>query len=118
MSDTEVLQQLLDMCDILVCPSFAEGMPTVVLEAMARGLAIIATDVGATAEWVDDQNGRLVPSPRGAALSNAFTTFLAMPALQLHQLQLASVAKARSYTWEIVAEAVLNAVSGQVLLRQ
>ena len=37
----------LDECDVLLLPSLSEGMPTVVLEAMARGLQIIGSDVGA-----------------------------------------------------------------------
>jgi len=113
-SDTGALQQLLDRCDILVCPSFAEGMPTVVLEAMARGLAIIATDVGATAEWVDATNGVLIPMPCGSDLPSAIEAFLSMPASQLHRLQLASLTKARKYTWHNAANAVLQAVYTRV----
>ena len=33
--------------DVLICPSYSEGMPNVIIEAAARGLAIIATNVGA-----------------------------------------------------------------------
>lgn len=112
--DTTELQRLLDICDVLVCPSFAEGMPTVVLEAMARGLAIIATDVGATAEWVDETNGFLLPSPRGNYLAAAMRMILAMPSAELHRLQIASLAKARSYTWETVAKNVLQAIATRV----
>ena len=58
--DSEELKAELDEGDVLVCPSYSEGMPTVILEAMARGLAIIGTDVGATRELVDDGNGHLI----------------------------------------------------------
>ncbi|MGB0418765.1 MAG: glycosyltransferase family 4 protein, partial [Opitutales bacterium] len=51
-SDQDALKAELDQGDVLVCPSYSEGMPTVILEAMARGLAIVATDVGATCELV------------------------------------------------------------------
>ena len=44
------LMDVMDSCDILLLPSLSEGMPTVVLEAKARGLQIIATDVGAMKE--------------------------------------------------------------------
>ena len=47
------LMTKLDHCDVLLLPSLSEGMPTVVLEAMARGLSILATDVGAMQELVD-----------------------------------------------------------------
>ena len=53
-------QKVYDNCDVLVCPSFSEGMPNVILEAMSRGLAIIATDVGAISEMVCPSNGILL----------------------------------------------------------
>ncbi|MBK7816242.1 MAG: glycosyltransferase [Sphingobacteriaceae bacterium] len=34
-------------CDVLICPSFSEGFPNVILEAMSNGLAVAATNVGA-----------------------------------------------------------------------
>ena len=46
-------------------------MPTVILEAMARGKAIIASDVGAVSELVDDSNGKLVPPNNAKVLANA-----------------------------------------------
>jgi glycosyltransferase involved in cell wall biosynthesis len=44
---------LLDACDVLLMPSLSEGMPTVILEAFARGLEVIASDVGACSEMID-----------------------------------------------------------------
>ena len=40
---------VMDSCDVLLL-EFVRGMPTVVLEAKARGLHVIATDVGAVSE--------------------------------------------------------------------
>ena len=48
--DHERLIDIVDSCDVLLLPSLSEGMPTVVLEAKARGLKVIATDVGAMKE--------------------------------------------------------------------
>ncbi|MFT5618952.1 MAG: glycosyltransferase involved in cell wall biosynthesis, partial [Arenicella sp.] len=46
----EQLSQLYADCSVFVFPTLFEGMPTVVLEAMALSLPIIVTDVGATKE--------------------------------------------------------------------
>jgi glycosyltransferase involved in cell wall biosynthesis len=56
------LDRLLPFLDVLVLPSFTEGMPNVVLEAMAAGVAVAATSVGGTPEVVQDGvTGVLVP---------------------------------------------------------
>lgn len=59
--DDDGLDGLYRACDALVLPTRFEGMPTVVLEAMARSRPIIVSDVGATAELVDATNGFLLP---------------------------------------------------------
>lgn len=60
-TDIENIKLLLDSVDCLVCPSYSEGMPNVIIEAMSRGVAIIATDVGAVNYLVSDKNGVLLP---------------------------------------------------------
>lgn len=48
--------------DILVLPSYREGQPIVILEAMSAGLPIISTDVGSVAETIcNNENGFIVP---------------------------------------------------------
>jgi glycosyltransferase involved in cell wall biosynthesis len=51
--DQQALKEKIDACDVLLLPSLSEGMPTVILEAMARGLYVIASDVGAVKELVN-----------------------------------------------------------------
>ncbi len=59
--DSRSVREILASSDILVNPSYGEGMPTSVLEAGAMGLAVVATDVGGTREIIDDgRNGFLV----------------------------------------------------------
>ena len=49
--------------DIFVLPSLAEGISNTILEAMASGLPVIATDVGGNSELViDGETGHLVPT--------------------------------------------------------
>lgn len=57
--------------DLLVLPSYEEGLPVVLLEAYAAGCAVIATPVAAVPEVVGEQNGILVPAGDAAALAVA-----------------------------------------------
>lgn len=108
--DPEALKCILDDCHVLVCPSFAEGMPTVVLEAMSRGLAIIATDVGATSAWVDAANGVLLPFPTVPGIRGAITALTALPDSGLRTLQTESLRRAKSYTWDVIGRDTLAAI--------
>lgn len=57
------IPELLSMSDIFLLSSLWEGLPIVLLEAMAAKTAIIATDVGGNAEVVKDgQTGMLIPA--------------------------------------------------------
>lgn len=47
--------------DILALPSFTEGLPNAVLEAMLFGVPVIATSVGGVPEVINNSNGILVP---------------------------------------------------------
>lgn len=107
-TDTPTLQGILDACDVLLCPSWAEGMPTVIIEAMARGLAVIATDVGATRAWVSADNGVLLATPSVGGLRNAIEFLWHAPIAVLHRLQTASLDRAPAATWDAVAAATLR----------
>lgn len=58
--------------DVVVHPSWAEAFPYAVLEAMAAGAAVVATDVGGTGEAIEDgRSGVLVPPRDPGALARA-----------------------------------------------
>lgn len=69
--------QLLARAAVYVLPSYAEGLPMSVLEAMSAGLAVIATPVGGVPEAVTNGvEGWLVPPGDVAALAEALDTLL------------------------------------------
>src|SRR5262249_35910181 len=56
--------------DLFVFPSYNEGQPTVLLEAMSAGLPIVTTDEGAIRDTIaDGRNGYLVPKGDPAAIA-------------------------------------------------
>ena len=77
----EDVPDLLAMADLLVLPSTFEGLPLVILEAMAAGLAVVASRIGGVDEAVEDgRTGWLVPCGDPAALSDAVLSVLDDPA--------------------------------------
>ena len=70
--------------DVFVLTSMAEGIPTVVLEAMACGLPVVASNVGSVAEVIrDGKTGFVVPQFRPDAVAEAVNHLLMSPELRL-----------------------------------
>lgn len=113
-TDIRRLIALYDGCDCIVCPSYAEGMPTVLIEAMARGVAVIATDVGAVAELVDAGTGILLPGPRAELIEAAMRRIATMPDESLKAMREACREKAREYTWERITGRVIESIQRRI----
>jgi glycosyltransferase involved in cell wall biosynthesis len=62
--------------DLLCLPSYAEGVPNVVIEALACGRPVVATRVGGIPEVVDAASGALVPPRDPTALAGALSRVL------------------------------------------
>jgi glycosyltransferase involved in cell wall biosynthesis len=114
-AEPERVAAMLDDSDCLVCPSHSEGMPTVVIEAMARGNAIIATDVGATRELVDSSNGFLIARPEVGLIANAMRCVLAADETALLGLKASSIARAAGYTWPRVARMHIDEMATRIV---
>lgn len=65
----EEKDKYLDQCGILVLPSYYEGFPVSIIEAMLRGNAVVASAVGGIPEIIDDgKDGILIPPKDSKAL--------------------------------------------------
>src|SRR5699024_6110771 len=72
--------RLLQAMNVYVCSSIAEGMALTIIEAMASGLPIVATNVGGNPELVvPKQTGNLVPASDPDALAWALQADLERP---------------------------------------
>lgn len=90
------VRSVLADCSVYVLPSYREGTPRSVLEALATGRPVITTDAPGCRETVDDGiNGFLVPVGSAQALAEAMQQFLRQPEL-LQRMAVASLSKARS----------------------
>ena len=102
-SEENKIKEILQACDVLVSPSWSEGMPTVILEAMASGCAIIATDVGAVAEQVDSTNGWLIGAGRKKQLKEALTEAININKEELFKKKINSIQKIKeNFLWDDV----------------
>ena len=71
------IPELLQALDLFVLPSKAEGISNTILEAMATGLPVIATDVGGNPELVvAGETGSLVPAQDSEAMATAIEAYL------------------------------------------
>jgi glycosyltransferase involved in cell wall biosynthesis len=112
----EEMPQQYAAADVMVLPSYNEGMSVALLEALAAGLPVIVTETGGTAELVNG-NGMIVPWAEPAALADAMETFLLEPAKHRHMGE-QSLQTAQRYAWGATARAYLElgrACAGQGL---
>jgi glycosyltransferase involved in cell wall biosynthesis len=69
--------------DVFCLPSFAEGVPVVLMEAMATGLPVVTTTIAGIPELVEHgRSGLLVPPGRADLLASALMTLVTDPALR------------------------------------
>src|ERR1700732_4604459 len=90
----------LRQCDVLVFPSYFEGFGAVLLEAMAAGLPVIATDAtGAPDVMTNGLEGYVIPAGDAAALKDAMQRFLDSPE-NLGPMSAAARRCAERHSWD------------------
>jgi len=99
--DKQELQTRIDSCDVIVAPSFSEGMPNVLLEAMGRGLIPIATRVGAVPVLISEEEGFLVDPGNSAELAKTLARVNELSIAERLALSNATLRKVReTFLWE------------------
>ena len=82
---------LMQEASLLLMPSLEEGIPNVVVEAMAIGLPVISTDCGGVPELItNDKDGWLVPTRNPQALAGAIEDFLGLSLNKVEEVRLAA----------------------------
>jgi glycosyltransferase involved in cell wall biosynthesis len=106
----EEVQQLLARAAVVVLPSHREGLPMVLLEAMAHGRAVVATPVGGIPSLVKDGvTGLLVPPGDAKALREAIERLLVDPELRRRLGEAARAKVSELCSWDRVTDATLDA---------
>lgn len=104
-SDNQMIRDLLDQTDVLVCPSWSEGMPNVILEGMSRACAIVATDVGATSIMVDESNGILINPGQVQEIFQALKDMVQASDMKILAFKLKSLEKIKAnFVYELILE--------------
>jgi glycosyltransferase involved in cell wall biosynthesis len=76
----EQMAELLSQVDLIVLPSYREGVPRILIEAAAAGLPVVTTDVPGCREIVRHRvNGLLVPAKNSVALAEAINFLIGNP---------------------------------------
>ena len=90
---------------VFALPTLFEGMPTVVLEAMAKKMPIIVTDVGATLELVNNANGYIIEKKSVQSLYDALLNFHQLSEIDKTGLAEASYKRVKeNFTWPVIAQ--------------
>lgn len=91
--------------DLNVLSSYTEGLPNILLESLAAGVPVVATDVGGNRELVQPgRGGRLVASGDVPGLASAIEEMLTTPALLVQEGQAGRDLVAREFSFSRQAE--------------
>jgi glycosyltransferase involved in cell wall biosynthesis len=98
------LNALQDAADLFVFPTLFEGMPTVVMEAMAYGTPIAVTDTGATLDLLTAENGFLLRKQDPRHIADTIKDFIALPPDRKRAMgEAARHHVQKHFTWGIIA---------------
>ncbi|HNZ25783.1 MAG TPA: glycosyltransferase family 4 protein [Spirochaetota bacterium] len=97
--------------DVFCLPFLNEGMSNALLEAMASGLAILATDTGGTKELIDESNGIIIQKESKKAITDSLNLLYNNRDL-LTKMGYNSRLKAETMSWKKCAEKYIETYGG------
>jgi glycosyltransferase involved in cell wall biosynthesis len=105
------VHDILDAADLLVLPSHSEGMPNAVLEAMAHGIPVVASDVGGVRSLLGSGAGIVVAPGDENALAQALQHLVDDPSLRAEMGERGCELTRGSLSVDAMCGATLSAIS-------
>ena len=96
LADSETVRRRMLAARATVLPSFAEGLPVVLMESLALGRPAVTTAIAGVPELVDDSCGRVVPAGDAAAFAEGVREVLRAPPDRLSEMGRAGAARVRA----------------------
>ena len=95
----------------MITPSHSEGMPNVIMEGMASGLAVIATDVGAVSTLVNPETGWLISHISTDSLVASIQATLHTDSEVMFNKRTSALSHINSsFTWKQVAKSTIQTI--------
>lgn len=103
----EKLPSIISSCSICVLPSLKEGMPFMLLEAMACGRPVIGSDIPGINDVISHgENGILVPPKNSEALADAIMLLMENKELRNRLGRNARQFVIKNYSWDVITEKI------------
>lgn len=110
--DRKEITEMYQAADVFLLPSYREGLPLTLFEAMASGAAVVATPVnGVPYEIKEPDNGFLVEYGNVEGFKKRTNEFLDNPKLR-QKVGKANIEKSKEYRWDIISKKTLDLYDG------
>lgn len=83
--DGQRKEELLNLCQVFLLPSYVEGLPISILEAMTYGEVVVASRVGGIPEIINEQTGQLIEPGNVDELGKTLTRLVTIPSETLKE---------------------------------
>ena len=102
----EEKREIFKDCDVLLLPSYGEGLPVVILEAFSAGCGVVTTTVGAISEIVSADNGAVIAPGDREALKKALLSYMDMDKDTLRKQKKKNFTMAEQYTLDMFVQKI------------